>query len=285
MSNTVNALRRTIHPEAGSNPIKTGFYSIFIAFFELCVSELKSPTDSTKIMAALSNLQSRLSVAAGQIRTEPRRQNINMTKGLIQPFFEEREPAVAQIGLGLALRFENTLRRSRVETAAFECKQGLLNLSGTRDLNTNLADRIVETICGIANTGPDYSGALFIGVADKTTDKERIEALDHITSVDVGQRYVVGVDREATILGIDLETYKNRIVQKISYSRLTNPLKSEILSTIDCISYRGLSVVCIWIPKQAQLSLLNDEVFFREGSSTKKANGYTEMMTIRSRFE
>ena len=77
--NTSNALRRTIHPEAGNNPIKTGFYSIFIAFFELCVSELKSPTDSTGIMRALGNLQSRLNVAAGQIRTEPRRQNINIS--------------------------------------------------------------------------------------------------------------------------------------------------------------------------------------------------------------
>ena len=128
-----------------------------------------------------------------------------MTKGLIQPFFEEKEPAVAQLGPGLALRFENALRRSRIETAAFECKQDLLNLDETRNLNENLVDRVVETICGIANIGPDSSGALFVGVADKTIDKEKIEALNSITAVRVGQRYVVGIDREAARLSVDLE--------------------------------------------------------------------------------
>lgn len=124
---------------------------MFLAFFELCVVELKSPMDAAAIIAALTNLQSRLHVAAGQLRTEPRRRNISMTKGLIQPYFEEKEPAAAQLGPGLALRFENALRRSRVETAAFECKQGLLNLDDARSSNPNLFNKITETICAIAN--------------------------------------------------------------------------------------------------------------------------------------
>ena len=285
VDNSGNALRRIIHPDAGSNPIKTGFYSVFLAFFELCVSELKSPVDSAGIIASITNLQSRLHVAAGQIRTEPRRLNINMTKGLIQPYFEEREPAASQLGPGLTLRFENALRRSQIETAAFECKQGLLGLGSERNINPDLLRKIVETVCGIANIGPESSGALFIGVADKDADVERIKIVDKVTPMQVGRRFVVGVDRELTHINVDLEAYKNLLVKQISNSQLSNPLKTDVLSNIDCIDYRGMSVICIWIQKQSQLSHLNDDVFIREGSSTKKVTGFTETKAVMSRFE
>jgi hypothetical protein len=35
---------------------------------------------------------------------------------------------MTQQGAGLVIRFENALRRSKVETAAYECKQGILGL-------------------------------------------------------------------------------------------------------------------------------------------------------------
>jgi hypothetical protein len=85
---TPNALRRIIHPDADGNPIKTGFHAVFMAFYELCVREGKSPFDSRAILDQLTNLQGRLNVAAGQIRSGPRTQNIAVAKGLIQDYFE-----------------------------------------------------------------------------------------------------------------------------------------------------------------------------------------------------
>jgi len=172
-----NALRRIIHPDAGGNPIKTGFYAVFMAFFDLCINEGKSPDDITSVLRALYNLQSRLHVAAGQIRSEPRAQNIAVTKGLIQKWFIEKDPKASQLGPGLMIRFENALRRSRIETAAFECKQGLLALDHARTINNELLQRLVETACGIANIGPEASGGIFIGVADSEKDAARIEEL------------------------------------------------------------------------------------------------------------
>jgi hypothetical protein len=134
-------------------------------------------------MAALNQLQSRLYVAAGQIRSGPRTQNIAVAKGLIQDYFEHRHPPVTQQGAGLIIRFENALRRSKVETAAYECKQGILNLDAQRIPNPDILDRLVETVCGIANIGPESSGAIFIGVADTKSDRDRIEQLDGVRSL------------------------------------------------------------------------------------------------------
>ncbi|WP_313407050.1 DUF262 domain-containing protein [Stutzerimonas kunmingensis] len=285
IDSTPNALRRTIHPEAGANPIKTGFYAVFMAFYELCFKEGKSPFDRAGIMAALQNLQDRLHVAAGQIRSTPRAQNIAVTKGLIQRYFEEQRPGVAQQGAGLAIRFENALRRSKIETATYECKQGLVSLDANRTLNEGLLDRLVETACGIANAGPNSSGAIFIGVADDEQQANRIFQLDKIQALRVGSRYVVGIERELPHTKLDIESYKRKIVEHFSKSKLSEPLRSAILGTIDCIDYRGNSIICIWIPTQQDVSDIADTVYTREGSSTIKIEGFRAAQAIAARFK
>lgn len=169
----VNALRRIVHPTSGGNPIKTAFFAVFGAFFELCVRRRMSPKSNQDIMSSLKELQDKLNVSAGQIRSDPRKQNIQLTTGLIQDYFENKEPPVLQHGAGSSLLFENALRRSRIETSAYECKQGLLRLHDSRAQEEGLLDRIIETVCGIANIGPETNGALFIGVADSESDKLR----------------------------------------------------------------------------------------------------------------
>lgn len=279
-----NALRTIIHPDAGGNPIKTGFFSIFMAFFDLCIREGKSPFDSDAIMRSLAGLQGRLQVAAGQIRSEPREQNVAVTKGLIQRYFEEREPAVVSQGAGLAIRFENALRRSRVETSAYECKQGMLSLDNGRTRNHEMLSELVKTTCGIANIGPQSYGAIFIGVADKDADKLRIEQLDGVRSLAVGVRHVVGIDRELQHLNLSLEAYKRLVVDAFANSGLSEPLKSAVLGTIDCIDYRGASVLCIWIPSQSSISDVDDIVYVREGSSTKRVDGLRKIQAVAARF-
>lgn len=279
-----NALRRLVHPTAGANPVKTAFYAIFMAFFDLCIGEERSPTDTGSILRALRGVQDRLQVSAGQIRAEQRQGNVAVVRGLIQNYFDERRPPVRQTGRGLSIRFENALRRSRIETSAFECKQGLLRLDAAREEQVDLLERITQTICAIANIGPDHEGAIFIGVADSEQDANRIADLDQLTPLRVGSRFVVGVDREVPRLGISLDAYKRRIVDAIRNSPLTEPLKSEVLSSTDCIEYRGLSIICLWVRPQRSASTFGDDLYVREGSETKKVVGVSATKAALARF-
>ncbi|MBY6206873.1 MULTISPECIES: DUF262 domain-containing protein [Halomonas] len=279
-----NALRRIIHPSSGANPIKTGFYAVFMAFYDLVVRENKVPYDNHRIIESMSNLQDRLHVAAGQIRSGPREQNISATKGLIQNFFEEREPGSGLQGVGLVLRFENALRRSKVETSAYECKQGFVSLCHERNYNFDLLERLVKTVCGIANIGPQSSGAIFVGVSDDERQKNIIEELDGVNALSVGARFVVGVDRELGFSSLDLEGYKRRVVDYFASSSLSDSLKGDVLSTIDCIEYRGMSVLCIWVPSQDSVSTVDDVVFIRQGSSTVEVQGFSQQQAVVRRF-
>jgi hypothetical protein len=213
-SQNKNTLREVINPKS-TNEIKASFFAIFMAFHQLVIVEEMSPDISKGIMESLKGLQKKMSTSAKYAITEDRIKNVNMTKGLIQKYFVKKDPPMLRHGAGLALDLENSLRRSRIETSRYECKQGLIDLSASRKEDTQLPDKLLKTICAISNVGPDADGYLFIGVADKLEDAEKIKTLDAVDYVSVGNRYVVGIDREINILKINDEKYLGNVLKFI----------------------------------------------------------------------
>ena len=277
-------LQQVLHPESGSNPIKTAFYSLFMSFYELCVLEEHSPDDNRKIIAALKGVHSKLNIAAGSIKSDSRRQNIDVFKGLITPYFVNRTPPSIQSGPGLSIRLENTIRRSKIETSAYECKQGIISLESTRKVNADVYEKIVKTICGIANIGPNSEGALLVGVADKEQDKVRIEQLDSISAIQVGNRFVVGIERECKVLGCSVDDYVRRLVGEINKSKLSEPLKTSTLSNIHVISFRGLTVLYLYVPRQKGFAMVDDVIFTREGSETREIHAAPKVKAVMDIF-
>lgn len=273
----------TVNPKS-RNPVKESFFSIFMAFFHLIVKEEKSPADNAQIVLALKDLQKKMTSTANYSVTADREQNINLTTGLIQKHFVKKDPPVLRHGSGLALDFENSIRRAKIESNRYECKQGFFDLSDKRKLNEKLYDEIIETICGIANVGPDEDGFLFIGVADKEADAERVKALDNIEFKTVNKRYIVGIDRELKLLKGNLDDYINKLMGKISKSDLTEPLKSQVLSQLDVIDYKGMTIIRLRIPKQKELSFIGKSSFTRENSKTIELNG-PKLISISKLFD
>ncbi|WP_228061124.1 MULTISPECIES: ATP-binding protein [unclassified Coleofasciculus] len=213
-----------------------------------------------------------------------RKNNINRTKGLIQDYFAKKDKSTLGQGAELIQFFKNSLLRSRIETTKYECKQGLLNLSENRELNNNLVQRIIETICGIANSDPDSDGYIFLGVADQKNHADRIKSLDTVNPVEVNGRYVVGIDRESKLLGKSLEDYVEILVSALRNSQLAEPLKTQVLMKIDPILYKGHSVIRIPIPAQTEVSFVGETAFTRENSSTVEAKG-PKLIAVSKRFQ
>src|SRR5262249_6505039 len=136
---------------------------------------------------------------------------------------------------------ESIIRRSEIELSDYELKQGLLTLSDRR-WDAGAFGKIVNSICAVANNGPNRSGKLLIGVTDKAEDAERVESLDGVKARRLGKRHVVGVVREAAILKISVEQYVAKIKQGLKSSDLSDALKTAVLSHIDYNSFYGLGV-------------------------------------------
>jgi Protein of unknown function DUF262 len=278
------ALRKIVHPSGGSNPIKTAFYAIFMAFFELLIEDKKVPASPEKIMISLKDLHKKLNTAAGQIKSESREKNIDLTKGLIQKFFAKKSPETESFAIASTLKLENALRRSKIETTIYECKQGILRLDKKRTIDENLLDKLVHTICAIANLGPESSGGIFIGVADNQDDAKKIKDIDLMEPKKLGDRVCVGIDREAKVLSLSLDSYQKKIVEHISNSKLSEPLKSSVLSSIDCISYKDLSIVCLWVPSQVACSHVDNKIYVRSGSDTINVTQVDKITAIINSF-
>lgn len=149
--------------------------------------------------------------------------------------------------------FEEFLLRSKSEEALFDFKQGILQLSEKRKFDENSFEKIMKNVCAMANHGIGKKGRLFIGVADKMNHAKRIEDFDKIKVPVVNEVGVCGIEREAIILGYDLEKYQNYILSKIESSAIPEKLKTHLKSNIGYINQIPIRLI-MW--NQMKMRLL-----------------------------
>jgi len=277
------SLRSIVFKNRTTNPFPTVFANIFLAIHELIFKEHLLPANRVGAKEAISNIHSRLNTQRDALGPEERKANINTVKGLIRDHFVTADVSKAAYGVRRELDIENTLRRSQIETPKFEFKQGLLRLDQSRERDEGVVTKVLQTVCAIANISPTSNGAVFIGVADDEADSQRISDLDGVTPVQVGNRWVVGISREAKILGLSPEQYYQLWREKIGTSQLSTQLKADILSNLDFCEFKGQQMIIITIPSQKEVSLLGDEIFVREGDKTVKASA-EKILAISNRF-
>ena len=110
-------------------------------------------------------------------------------------------------------------------------------------------------------------------LADKSADAARIAALDKVTPVKFEHVDIVGIDREAKVLDMQLDNYVKLFENALSAAPLSEPLKTQVRAGFDVVTVKGMSVLRMRAPNQSGPSFLGDECFFRAGSSTIRATG------------
>jgi hypothetical protein len=250
------------------NEVSTIFAALFLAFYELIITRSMDVHDYDKLVGALGRLQ--VTTQRKAIEPTKRRANINSIKGSIHDAFAEDDVRDIPLGKPLVFTFENSLRRSRIELPHYEFKQGFLSLDADRSFSATILDDIVQTICGMANIEPARDSFMYIGVIDKNADAKRIKQLDGIDPVEFEGRKIVGIGREAKITGLGLDGYVMKIKNKIASSGLSQPLRDDTLSKLDCFVYHNLDVLRIVVPGQRAMSFLGEQCYDRHLSSTVK---------------
>jgi len=281
---TTEKLRNIIFENRNTNAFPAVFALILIAFHEMFVKDKRSISNYANLKASLNNLTRHIDTSRRATAAAEREKNINVIKGIISPHFVPTDPSKSIYSDHNTLDVDDYIRRSGMELANYEIKQGILSLDDGRAINTDLLDRIVSTACAIANNGAERAGRILIGVADKEDDIKRIVELDKVQPRMVGDRGVVGVAREAKALGISLEDYHGILRKHIGSANLSEPLKSSVLSSIDFNTYFGLGIIVITIPAQKEPSYFNDEVYWRDGDNTRKADTPKLIASIGGRF-
>lgn len=276
-------LRNILFSKRTTNPFPALFAVLVIAFHELLIKENKKVADYGAVKTALTAPDKRIDTSRGSTSPDQRQKNINTIKGLIGPYFAESE-ARDIYGDHTVTDIDAIIRRSEIEAPHYELKQGILRLGGNREVDQNVFEDVIKTISAIANNGKDRAGTILIGVADREAHAERVHNLDDIDPRKVGQRYVVGVRREAKILGETPEKYVARWKHAIRSSKLPQGLKDGVLSSLSYSDYYGLGVIIIRVPTQREASTIDGKLYVREVDETVEVTELTRAMEVTKRF-
>ncbi|MBM7820587.1 hypothetical protein JOE63_003064 [Cellulosimicrobium cellulans] len=275
-------LRDLLFQRRTTNAFPALFAVVFLALHELLIGENTKVADYRGVKEALHNLNQHVDTSRGSTSPEDRRKNVNIIKGLVRPHLVSGDHTDIY-GDHTSFDIDEAIRRSEIEAPHYELKQGLLRLDEAKTLDPGVLERLLETICAIANNGRFRSGTVFFGVADKLADAERVQALYQIEPRAVGRRRVVGIRRETEVLGENVEAYVQRIRNAIANSQLSEPLKGSVLSSLAYSDYYGLGVLVVRIPEQSDVSTLGDKVFVREGDQTVEVAGL-DLLNVQKRF-
>jgi hypothetical protein len=265
------------------NPFPSVFAVILIAFHESLIGDKKKIADVVGVRKALNGLYSRLETSRKSTQSNERRKNVDTVKGLLADSLVAGSLEHIYSNASV-IDIEALIRRSEIETPRYELKQGMLDLSPTRTVNADVLERVVKTICGIANCGPESDGVILIGVTDKDSDVPKVKELDGISPRIVAGRSVVGVAREAKQLNESVEAYVGRWKTIIRNSELSSQLKGDVLASVDYNDYYGLGVLVLRVPRQNVASFLGDTLYVREGDETKKVESAPLIANVVGRF-
>jgi hypothetical protein len=278
-------LREIVFGKKTTNAFPSVFATLLIAVHELIVREGKMIADYACARKAVTGLASRIETGKKGTSADERRKNVDTVKGLINPCCVVAKNGALQIyGNHATTDIEAAIRRSEIELSDYELKQGLVTLGDQRTVDKDLIIKVINTICAIANNGPNRMGKIILGVTDKPADADRVKALDGVEPKRIGKRSVVGVVREAKILGISVEQYVAKWRDAIRASGLSSTLRNSVLSHIDYNSFYGLGVIVITVPPQTELSYVGDELFWRKGDTTELAVGAKDIAALAKRF-
>ncbi|MEU4832675.1 DUF262 domain-containing protein [Streptosporangium sp. NPDC023615] len=276
-------LRSIIFSKSTTNPFPAVFAVLLIAFHELLIGENKKIADYGAIKEAITNLDKRIETSRASTSPDQRRKNVNTIKGLIRPHLVDGE-ARDVYGDHTVTDIDAIIRRSEIEAPHYELKQGMLRLDNRRGIDPDILNRIICTVGAIANNGKGRAGTILIGVADKEADATRVYALDGVEARKVGRRFVVGVRREAVVLGETSERYYARWKEAIRSSDLPRGLKGDVLANLVYSDYYGLGVIVIRIPGQREPSVIDGKLYVREGDETVEVSEPSRVMEVAKRF-
>ncbi len=248
------------------NPVPRYFQVVFLALHDLIVRKGMIIADRAGVVAALSDKGKHITIQeGGRWGADNRAAAVNSVVGMIQGSFEpDKNPDPARVHW--VTKLQNLLTNSKTEQAAYDFKQGFLELSQSPSFDEGSFSKILETCSAIANISPGHKGYVIVGVAEKLATANRVEEIFKVPSLPFSGFYITGVEHESDHLGKNLDQLFQLISDRIRASSLSEPLRAFLSSHLKFVRYYDKTVVVFEIEGQSQPSLFDGKYFARHGT-------------------
>jgi len=246
------------------------FTAFFLALHTLVFEKGRRASELSNLRNALKGVCDDLNVSTGgNWSAKNKERNQNALIGILDPFCEDLtadDPA----SQNWATKLENILNQSLIEQQLYDFKVGFHELSQPPAFNEGLVDEIVCTLVAMTNTGPNRTGYVLVGIADKPEDASRVESIFDVSTIERFGRRIVGIDHECTTMGLSLDELFTRIVDLVNRAPVDNAVRKDIRTRIKSVSYYGKSLFVFELPSYDKPKLYDERYYVREGTSTKK---------------
>jgi hypothetical protein len=268
-----------------ANSFPNIFGALVFAFYKMLIVGEKKIVDYSKASHSLERIADSLDSTQSGAKAEGRMKIANTFVGRVQDYLVDTSPGEREF-ISSGLELETLIRRSQVELSSLEFKQGMLSLSSSRDIDHRVVDKVLTTICAIANIVPEresVAGTIVVGVADKFPDTVRIEDLDGVVSEQIASKYVVGIDRELGILEWSPERYLQFWRDSVLNSELSSVVAGDVVNSMNIATLRGYRVLVIDVPSKKVPCNIGPHFYQRKGDQTLRVEG-ADIASFMSRF-
>lgn len=244
---------------------------VFLAIHQLIHLRHQKLVDRKGLLSALNGIDTHIEPSTGgNWSAKNRESNVSAVRGVIERYFKRSTSDPANMTGRVEL--ENLLTRSKTEASAYDFKQGFYRLDNAGKFDEEAFQKVLQTICALANLGKGKVGYVVIGVADKASDARRVKHLHQLEPKKVGEFYVLGVEREAK-LHSNLDRYFSMVSERISKSALSDEIRVRVSSSMSQLTYFNRSVIVIRVEAGREPCFLGEKTYRRNGTSTVEVLG------------
>ena len=257
---------RTLFPTEPPARAPRYFQVVFLAFHELLIRKQQEISSMPVLLKLMKDSGKHITVLDGGRWGADQRQNaVNSYMGLIQKSFRKSR-TTDPVTVNWITQMENLLTQSFTEQNSYDFKQGFLRLDKNASLDEESFEKVLKTAAGIANLAKDGKGYVVIGVSDSKATTDRIKIIHKVKHTRFNRFDIVGIEREAKILGKTLDQYFQLLVDKIRVSKISEPLRSYLAHNVKLVRYYDNSVFVIETMGMEDLSDYDGTYYIRSGN-------------------
>jgi hypothetical protein len=224
------SFRKIIKSASTTSDLIIPFQIIFMAIHRLIIRENRGIIDHQKMA---NSLESNSGAIVNNVEKDnvSRENAINAIYGLIQDAFSKSEfedPALDD----WTLEFVNILNKSKTEQTLYDFKIGFVPLYGKK-LQTDVIDQVIKTLTAINNGGPNRTGYVIIGVADKEAAAIKYSDYYKFEYTMINGLPLCGIDHDAMALSQDVDRYTHTIKEYIrNHEAISEQYRMHLLSNM-----------------------------------------------------
>jgi Protein of unknown function DUF262 len=249
------------------------FQVVFLAFYTLLIRNGLSIVDKQKLITRMTNQSKHIAVPeGGRWGGEDRHQAVQATAGMYREAFGQGA-ATDPSTIHWITRIENLLSQSLTEQSLFDFKQGFIRLDGSGELDEKSFNKILKICAAIANNRRGCRGYVLVGICEKVETAAKIKEQLGVEPRRVFNFLITGVEHEASALGKNSDQMFQMIVDRISRSALSSPLKEYVARNLKPIRYFEKTIYVFEVEGQDDPSTFSGRYFDRRGAQLEEVSG------------